>query len=465
MYISKAHILLTAALSSKNVNNKFLDDLIDFPLLTFKHDNEQVMRAFKIASLAHHDQHRLDGSPYVSHCIEVTKIVQAQMSNYENDDNIMCASLLHDTIEDTCITKDIIEILMNTDVAQLVEGCTKLSKLSHNDAKNDIIHMMDSMKNDWRIIFLKVCDRLHNMRTIQHHNYKQQQKISKQTLKIYVHLADFIGAWTMKNELGEKSLKILNPILYYEIIHGIKKLKLKDYCLQENLIKLRSILDNENIIGDISFRTKTIHSVYAKMQKYGLESVNYVIDINAVRVVIENDDSMECYKLLGYIHDQWMLFPNSIKDYIASPKMNGYKSLHTTVMFGNNPVEIQIRTQKMHGIAEFGAAAHWKYKMENIIFNLENLQTSIILQESSAIKIIISALYRPDIFSQISNVITYYADHVISVNSHTYSQSTKIVYYINIENSDEILLLTSQLNDIEDIITVRVSYYSTSTFD
>lgn len=313
------------------------------------------------AEKMHAGQLRDSGVPYITHPIAVANI----LLDIGLDHSAIAAALLHDCIEDTPATESEIRTIFGSEIADLVVGVTKLDKITFKSKEEaqaeNFRRMFFAMAKDIRIIIIKLGDRLHNMRTISGISQERQISIAKETLEIYAPLASRLGLSYFKCELEDLCLKVLHPTVYEFLINEIalKRAERKE-LVSQICIKLTSILTELNINGEVSGRPKHFYSIYKKMVNQN-RTFEQIYDLTAVRVIVEN--IKDCYEVLGMIHTLWKPIPGRFKDYIAVPKPNNYQSLHTTVMttYGM-PFEIQIRTFEMHKIAEYGIAAHWKYK-------------------------------------------------------------------------------------------------------
>lgn len=322
-----------------------------------------VERAYHFAAVAHHDQRRKSGEPYIIHPIQVAGI----LAKLRMDPETVCAGYLHDIVEDTGATLDDIKTLFGPTIALIVDGDTKISRIHYKSNKEQMAathrKLLLAMSKDIRVMIVKLADRLHNMRTLQHLRPDKQRRISNETLEIYAPIADRLGISTIKWELEDLSLRYLNPQQYYRIAHLMhsRRDQRVDYINQaiEQVKKAIADIDlgpNTEIYG----RPKHIYSIYRKMVTQH-KQFSEIYDLLALRVVV--DTVPECYAVLGAIHTTWTPMPGRFKDYIAMPKANGYQSLHTTVIGPEgHPLEIQIRTHHMHEVAEYGIAAHWAYK-------------------------------------------------------------------------------------------------------
>ncbi len=325
-----------------------------------------IEKAYVYSASAHEGQFRLSGEPYLSHPIEVSNI----LVDLKLDAPTVASGLLHDTVEDTKATIEDIENNFGKEVASIVDGVTKIGQVTFESKQTaqaeNIRKMILAMAKDLRVILVKLADRLHNMRTLEFQNPIKRRLISQETLEIYSPISHRLGLYKIKVELDDLSLKYLKPDVYKRIEEGIKKHRVlgKDY-IDKVISKLENILSENNIKGKVTGRQKHIYSIYQKMIKQKLP-LEQIYDLIAFRVIV--DSIKDCYTTLGIIHSKWPPVPGRFKDYISMPKANMYQSLHTTVIGPNGEhIEIQIRTEKMHYIAEYGVAAHWKYKDKDII--------------------------------------------------------------------------------------------------
>ena len=321
----------------------------------------ELESAFEFAKKLHDGQFRISEEPYIIHPVEVVKILVSLRA----DKHTLMAGFLHDILEDTETTPEEIQDLFGEDVLNLVQGVTKLGKL-HFKSKEErqaenFRKMFIAMANDVRIIFLKLADRLHNMRTLNFMSTAKQQKIAQETLDIFAPLANRLGVGKIKAELEDLSLKYLYPDKYYEIAQLVSQKKVEREMAVNMLIdKISQDVKANGINAKITGRAKHYYSIYKKMSRLNL-AFHDLYDITAVRVIV--DTEKECYEVLGLIHSQFKPIPGRFKDYIAMPKGNMYQSLHTSVIGPRQkPLEVQIRTWEMHDIAEYGIAAHWRYK-------------------------------------------------------------------------------------------------------
>ena len=326
------------------------------------YDFDMITQAYEYADKAHEGQMRQSGEPYITHPISVAHIlVELGM-----DTETICAGLLHDVVEDTASTLDEIKKMFGADVALMVDGVTKLTKLSYSSKEQrqaeNVRKMLLAMAKDVRVIIVKLADRLHNMRTGEYwKEYKRREK-ALETMEVYAPLADRLGIRSIKEELEDISLRFLDPIAYEEIERMLKlKKEERERCLDAIQEKIRERLNKEGMKFFLQSRVKSIYGIYRKVYMQG-RNFDEIYDVYAVRVIV--DTSYECYSVLGIMHDEFTPIPKRFKDYISTPKANMYQSLHTTVLDkeGGIPFEIQIRTWEMHYTAEYGIAAHWKYK-------------------------------------------------------------------------------------------------------
>ena len=326
------------------------------------YDFDMITQAYEYADKAHEGQMRQSGEPYITHPIAVARIlVELGM-----DTETICAGLLHDVVEDTASTLDEIKKMFGADVALMVDGVTKLTKLSYSSKEQrqaeNVRKMLLAMAKDVRVIIVKLADRLHNMRTGEYwKEYKRREK-ALETMEVYAPLADRLGIRSIKEELEDISLRFLDPIAYEEIERMLKlKKEERERFLDAIQEKIRERLNKEGMKFFLQSRVKSIYGIYRKVYMQG-RNFDEIYDVYAVRVIV--DTSYECYSVLGIMHDEFTPIPKRFKDYISTPKANMYQSLHTTVLDkeGGIPFEIQIRTWEMHYTADYGIAAHWKYK-------------------------------------------------------------------------------------------------------
>jgi GTP diphosphokinase / guanosine-3',5'-bis(diphosphate) 3'-diphosphatase len=324
-------------------------------------DRNLIVRAFVFAEQAHRTQRRKNGDPYIGHPVAVACIA----TELKLDEEAICAALLHDTVEDTDATFEELCEVFNRDIAELVDGVTKLSKIRFRSKEErqaeNFRKMILAMSKDLRVILVKIADRTHNMRTLHHLPLAKAQGIARETMDIFAPLANRLGLGAFKTELEDLCFRYLHPEDYQSIKGKVNATLVERREYLERVIgELESLLGVEGIEADVQGRPKHFWSTYRKMvaQKIPFEKVH---DLIAFRVIVGRQS--DCYHVLGVIHDRWRPIPGRFKDYIALPKANKYQSLHTTVIGPQGqPVEIQIRTQAMHRIAEAGIAAHWKYK-------------------------------------------------------------------------------------------------------
>ena len=324
-------------------------------------DFDRIRRAYEFAARAHAGQRRKNGDPYVTHVIAAAEIT-VEMGL---DEDSIVAALLHDTVEDTPVTHEMIAKQFGTTVADLVEGVTKLTRVqlvSKEEAQMESLRkMLMAMSKDIRVILIKMADRLHNMRTMQFQSEEKQRSKSLETMEIYAPIAHRLGIQKVKWELEDLSLQYLDPVGYQEINHILtERMPELEAFMDAMQTKIQSRLAEEGIHSTVYGRIKHIYSIYRKMYAQQTD-ITGIFDLCAFRVIV--DSIGDCYNVLGIIHDEFKPLPGRFKDYISTPKPNMYQSLHTTVIGSEGiPFEVQIRTWEMHQIAEYGIAAHWKYK-------------------------------------------------------------------------------------------------------
>jgi GTP pyrophosphokinase len=343
-----------------NINT--LDDISIEEIHTEKF--KLLKKAYTFSKKMHQGQKRVSGEPYLTHPIEVAAIV----AGLRMDCASVVSALLHDTVEDTLTTIEDIKSEFGEEVAFIVDGLTKLGKLNFKTSEEleaeNIRKMIVAMAKDIRVIVIKLADRLHNLRTLEVLSREKQIKIAQETLDIYAPLANRLGIFFIKSELEDLSLKYLNPQAYKDLSFKINKKKTeREKYIEKVTDILKEYLEKHNLKAEIYGRPKHFYSIYKKMMEQHV-SFEDIYDLLALRIIVDNET--ECYESLGIVHSIWKPISGRIKDYIAMPKANLYRSLHTTVIGPEGMrVEIQIRTKEMHFIDEFGIAAHWKYK-ENI---------------------------------------------------------------------------------------------------
>ena len=324
-------------------------------------DLDLIRKAYVFCAKVHQGQTRLSGEPYLIHPMEVAGI----LADLKLDVATVVTGLLHDTVEDTLATHEELESIFGTEVANLVDGVTKIGKIhfktkEESQAEN-FRKMLLAMSDDIRVILVKLADRLHNMRTLQYQPEPKQRSIAKETLDIYAPIANRLGISWVKGELEDLSFRYLDQQVYYDLASKVtKKKKEREADVAEVAKIITQQLVEHGIQGEVSGRSKHLYSIYRKMESRNVD-IDQIYDLIAIRVLVQ--DIRECYEVLGIVHSSWKPIPGRFKDYIAMPKGNMYQSLHTTVIgpFGER-MEVQIRTAEMHRVAEAGIAAHWKYK-------------------------------------------------------------------------------------------------------
>ncbi len=321
-----------------------------------------IERAYRLALDAHGNQKRKSGEPYIIHPLSVAII----LAELEMDKETIVAGILHDVVEDTTITEAELSRLFGAEVTLLVDGVTKLTQLNYSQDKievqaENLRKMFIAMAKDIRVIVIKLADRLHNMRTMQYQTSEKQIEKSRETMEIYSPLAHRLGISKIKKELDDLSLKYLKPDIYKQLSEDIRATRAdREAFVQKISDEVGKKMEEAGIKAEIDGRAKHFFSIYRKMVNQN-KTIEQIYDLFAVRIIVES--VKDCYAALGILHDMYKPVPGRFKDYIAMPKANNYQSLHTTLIGpGGTPVEIQIRTEEMHRIAEYGIAAHWKYK-------------------------------------------------------------------------------------------------------
>ena len=325
-------------------------------------DISMVEKAYRMAFEAHRDQKRKSGEPYIIHPLCVAII----LADLELDKETIVAGILHDVVEDTVMTTDGVAREFGAEVALLVDGVTKLTNISWDKDKvemqaENLRKMFLAMAKDIRVILVKLADRLHNMRTLQYMKPEKQREKARETMDIYAPIADRLGISRIKTELDDLALKYLEPEVYYELAEKISLRKDAREAFVKGIVdEVKSHMDDAGIECKVDGRVKHFFSIYKKMVKQN-KTLDQIYDLFAVRIIV--DTVKDCYAALGVIHELYKPIPGRFKDYIAMPKINNYQSLHTTLIGSSGqPFEIQIRTYEMHRVAEYGIAAHWKYK-------------------------------------------------------------------------------------------------------
>ena len=346
------------------MNNTLLYDQLNSIIKDQNRTEEELAKiksAFDFAYRLHDGQYRRSEDPYILHPLEVACI----LADLQADTDTVCAALLHDILEDTDTEPEEISKNFGEDVLTLVNGVTKLNKFSFSSKEQrqaeNFRKMFLAMADDIRIIFVKLADRLHNMRTLNYMKLEKQKEIAKETLEIFAPLANRLGMGLIKSELEDLSLRYINPEKYFEIAQLVAQAKAeRDLVVQAIIEKITSNLQNMQIDATITGRAKSYYSIYAKMKRQQ-KSYQDLYDVTAVRIIVGTEK--ECYEVLGLIHSAFKPIPGRFKDFIAMPKNNLYRSLHTSVIGPRGkPIEVQIRTRDMHEVSEYGIAAHWKYK-------------------------------------------------------------------------------------------------------
>ena len=339
-------------------------------------DLSAIDKAYNFAKKSHGDQRRKSGEPYIIHPIHTALI----LADLELDKESIMAGLLHDVMEDTKVTREQMISEFGEEVTDLVDGVTKLTKLDYDADKvekqaENLRKMFLAMAKDIRVILIKLADRLHNMRTLQYMTPEKQKEKSKETMEIYAPIADRLGISKIKIELDDLALRYLEPEKYKDLVDGVHlRLEHREEFMSQLIAEVAGYIEKAGIKATIDGRVKHYFSIYKKMVNQH-KTLDQIYDVFAIRIIV--DTVMECYGALGVIHEKYTPVPGRFKDYIAMPKQNMYQSLHTTLIGPNGqPFEIQIRTMEMHKTAEYGIAAHWKYK-ENITGEGDNEEQKI----------------------------------------------------------------------------------------
>lgn len=322
---------------------------------------EKITKAYYFAKNAHEGQFRNSGEPYFVHPVAVATI----LAELYMDDATIIAGLMHDVLEDTDITFEQMAQEFDEEIAKLVDGVTKLKKIKYQSKQesqaNNLRKMVLAMNSDIRVIIIKIADRLHNMRTLEYMKKAKQLEKAKETIEIYAPLAYRLGMSSVKWELEDLSLRYLEPDIYYDLAEKVKKKRSeREKIIQDIISEIDLSLKKNNINAKIKGRPKSLYSIYKKMYKQN-KTFDEIFDLTAIRIIVPTVS--DCYAVLGIVHSKWKPIPSRFKDYIAVPKPNLYQSLHNTLIGSNGEVfEVQIRTFDMHKTAEYGIAAHWKYK-------------------------------------------------------------------------------------------------------
>lgn len=339
-----------------------IEDIIQ-KIKTYQPDavSEQVQEAYEFAKEAHAGQTRVSGEEYIIHPLGVANI----LADLQIDAVTIIAALLHDVVEDTTFSLEDVEKRYGKEVAMLVDGVTKLSRIEYKSKEEQQLEnyrkMFLAMAKDLRVVLIKLADRLHNMRTLKYMSESKQKRIAQETLEIFAPLAHRLGISNVKWELEDLAFRYLEPEQYYSLVENVKqKRRERERLINDAIAMLQERLALVDIAGEIQGRPKHFYSIFRKMQKDNKE-LSQIYDLLAIRILVDN--VKDCYGALGVVHTLWKPLPGRFKDYIAMPKSNMYQSLHTTIIgTEGQPLEIQIRTKDMHRISEYGVAAHWRYK-------------------------------------------------------------------------------------------------------
>jgi len=358
------------------VKNETIDDIIELMKKNNrKTDSKLIRRTYEFAKSKHGNQLRKSGEPYIIHPVQVAYI----LATLGMDDSTICAALLHDIAEDTEVTIKDLEKEFSLEIAEMVDGVTKLGNLKYTSAEEEQVEnyrkMFLAMGKDIRVILIKLADRLHNMRTLKYLARDRQIAISKETADLYAPLANRLGIYSLKWELEDLSFKYLYPDEYKEIVDGIDKKRGERLQFIDVVVKqINDELKKQRIDAEITGRAKHLYSIYRKMQRDG-KTLDQIYDLFALRILVNS--VKDCYAALGVVHELYTPMPGRFKDYISLPKPNMYQSLHTTLLGPKGtPFEVQIRTWDMHRIAEYGIAAHWAYKEAS-----KNKKSNVVVQD------------------------------------------------------------------------------------
>ena len=352
---------------------KFIRDMSE---INPKYDDSVVIKAYEIARRLHDGQFRKSGEPYIIHPVAVAKI----LAGFGMDNETVVAGLLHDVVEDTEYTREQLVQDFDEKIANLVDGVTKLGNISYDSSEaaqaENFRKMFLAMSKDIRVLIVKLADRLHNMRTLEYMPTNKRKTKAMETLEIYAPLAGRLGIFSIKFELEDLALKYIHPLEYKKLSEAMER-KRSEY--EKNLTLLTSeiseLLDDAGIQHDVKGRSKHLYSIYRKMVIQN-KKIDEIFDILAVRILVSS--VKDCYAALGLVHNRWKPIPGRFKDYIAMPKPNMYQSIHTTVLGDNGePFEIQIRTYEMHRVAEYGIAAHWKYKEGKVSGSIDDSEKKL----------------------------------------------------------------------------------------
>ncbi|MFT6846084.1 MAG: guanosine-3',5'-bis(diphosphate) 3'-pyrophosphohydrolase, partial [Flavobacteriales bacterium] len=353
----------------KEILSKYRGLLLASKRSKTKEDKKQIRKAFDVALEAHKDMRRKSGEPYIYHPIAVARIAAEEIGL--GTTAIVCA-LLHDTVEDTDITLEDIEVLFGEKQARIIDGLTKIAGVFDNTSSlqaENFRKMLLTLSDDVRVILIKLADRLHNMRTLGSMRVDKQLKIASETLYLYAPLAHRLGLYAIKSELEDLSLKYKEPLFFEEITHKLKKTQaVRTRFINQFKLPIIRSLKEHGISFEIKGRTKSIYSIWHKIQNKNIP-FEEIYDLFAIRVIVNCDtdyEKAECWKVYSLVTDYYQPNPDRLRDWISTPKANGYESLHTTVMSPSGKwVEVQIRSKRMDEIAEKGYAAHWRYKENN----------------------------------------------------------------------------------------------------
>ena len=372
-----------ATIDSKSIDDRFQALLRRVQANRSSEDVGLIRKAWEFCVKHHQGQMRASGEPYIIHPLEVAEV----LAEMKMDATSISAGLLHDSVEDTPATNEEIAAGFGDQVAHIVEGVTKIDKIQFANREDrqaeNVRKMLLAMVSDVRVVLIKLADRLHNMRTLEHLKPDRQEAIARETMDIYAPLAHRLGMGKVRGELEDLAFRYTDPLGYKQISEAVEERRIEgEQFLAQVEDAIEEQLRENNIQARVEWRIKRLYSIYQKLQKYQV-AVEQVFDLLAIRIITQSTG--DCYAVLGLIHTLWRPVPGRVKDFIAIPRANLYQSLHTTVMGeGGHQFEVQIRTEEMHKIAEEGIAAHWKYKAGESVISARDEQRLAWVRSSSS---------------------------------------------------------------------------------